>query len=196
MGLAGRSYEEILAFYFPNATLSLAARGIPWRKTTSERLDVWSVDASDARRVMGLARSALAGVEGRVGRRAGRIVLWVYPDIDTWRDASGASGRIAAFTRGGRIDLQPVAVLDRRAALELTVRHEIAHAVIESVARQGTPALLREGLAIHLSGGAIGDGEEAAFHRRAQQEIRARIAARGERAVIEELWRPFRQPSL
>lgn len=58
----------------------------------------------------------------------------------------------AAATRGKRIELQPVAVLRRRGVLANTLRHELAHVVIDTVSRGRAPRWLEEGFAIHLAG--------------------------------------------
>jgi hypothetical protein len=68
------------------------------------------------------------------------------------------------LTVGRTVDLLPVAVLRQRGVLESTVRHEVAHVVVDpSVA--GRPVWVREGLALYFSsaGGAapVPDGRPA-----------------------------------
>ena len=58
----------------------------------------------------------------------------------------------AAATKGTHIELQPVQVLQRRAVLATTLRHELAHAVIDSVSRGRAPRWLAEGMALFLAG--------------------------------------------
>jgi len=58
----------------------------------------------------------------------------------------------AAATRGNRIELQPVAILKRRSVLFTTLRHELAHVVIDSVSNNRAPRWLAEGFAIYLAG--------------------------------------------
>ena len=58
----------------------------------------------------------------------------------------------AAATKGNRIELQPVLLLERRGALWMTLRHELAHVVIDAVSRNRAPRWLAEGLAIYLAG--------------------------------------------
>jgi SpoIID/LytB domain protein len=58
----------------------------------------------------------------------------------------------AAATKGNRIELQPVGLLKRRGVLTTTLRHELAHAVIDAVSRKRAPRWLEEGFALYLAG--------------------------------------------
>jgi len=58
----------------------------------------------------------------------------------------------AAATRGNRIELQPLALLKKRGVLLTTLRHELAHVVIDSISSKHSPRWLEEGLAIYLAG--------------------------------------------
>jgi len=58
----------------------------------------------------------------------------------------------AAATRSNKIELQPVGVLKRRGSLTTTLRHELAHVVIDAVSHNRAPRWLGEGFAIYLAG--------------------------------------------
>jgi SpoIID/LytB domain protein len=58
----------------------------------------------------------------------------------------------AAATKGNRIELQPLRILKQRGALFTTLRHELAHAVIDAISHEHPPRWLSEGFAIHLAG--------------------------------------------
>jgi hypothetical protein len=58
----------------------------------------------------------------------------------------------AAATKGNRIELQPVAILKRRGILVNTLRHELAHVVIDKVSGNRASRWLEEGFAIYLAG--------------------------------------------
>ncbi len=58
----------------------------------------------------------------------------------------------AAATKGNRIELQPVAILKRRGVLTNTLRHELAHVVIDTASHDRAPRWLEEGFAIYLAG--------------------------------------------
>ncbi len=65
---------------------------------------------------------------------------------------SGQPWWAGAATKGNRIELQPVALLKRRGVLITTLRHELAHAVIDMVSHNRAPRWLEEGFAIYLAG--------------------------------------------
>jgi len=70
-------------------------------------------------------------------------------------DFTGRTGQpwwAAAATKGNRIEVQPVAILKRRGVLTTTLRHELAHVVIDTVSRNQAPRWLEEGFAIYLAG--------------------------------------------
>lgn len=58
----------------------------------------------------------------------------------------------AAAVKGNRIELQPVGILKRRGVLTTTLRHELAHAVIDAISNNRAPRWLAEGFALYLAG--------------------------------------------
>ena len=58
----------------------------------------------------------------------------------------------AAATKGNRIEMQPVGLLKRRGVLTNTLRHELAHTVIDAVSKNRAPRWLGEGFALYLAG--------------------------------------------
>jgi SpoIID/LytB domain protein len=111
---------------------------------------------------------------------------------ETTGDFTGRTGQpwwAAAATKGNRIELQPVAILKQRGVLVSTLRHELAHAVIDSISRR-TPRWLAEGFALYLAGEgqtisryatkvrlSIEELEQKLDHPRSQDEMRALYAA-------------------
>ena len=81
------------------------------------------------------------------------MTVRAYPDVGTFRDATGEPGWVAAHTSGRRIHLQPL-----RGSIEPTLRHELLHVAIESQARVDLPLWFREGLVLYLEGVARGSG--------------------------------------
>jgi hypothetical protein len=74
---------------------------------------------------------------------------------DTTGDFVGRTGQpwwAAAATKGSHVELQPVPVLQRRGVLVTTLRHELAHLVIDSVSRGRATRWLSEGMALYLAG--------------------------------------------
>ena len=82
------------------------------------------------------------------------VVIRVYPDLDTFRSATGEPGWVAAHTDGRHIDLQPAALLRSRNALDSTLSHELLHVLIETRASRSSnlPEWFREGLVGYLAG--------------------------------------------
>jgi SpoIID/LytB domain protein len=66
--------------------------------------------------------------------------------------ATGQGGWAAGATRGRRIELQPLELLRRRGVLNATLRHEMTHAVIETLGGGRAPRWMAEGLAIYVAG--------------------------------------------
>jgi stage II sporulation protein D len=146
MGEAGRSYREILAFYYPGTVLGVSAQGFPWQSLGGERVQVMTTRPQRDQGVVAMADRLARGVEGRAGLRfEGRVLMRIYPSVAAFRDATGEPGWVAGSTRGGVIRLQP-------GVGEWTVRHELLHALVESHARAGLPLWFREGAVLFLSG--------------------------------------------
>jgi hypothetical protein len=111
---------------------------------------------------------------------------------DSTGDFVGRTGQpwwAAAATKGNRIELQPLAILKRRGVLNNTLRHELAHVVIDIVSRDRAPRWLEEGFAIYLAGEgrlfshnarrnalSTTDLEKRLEHPSSQQEMRALYA--------------------
>jgi stage II sporulation protein D len=150
MAREGRSYRDILAFYYPGASISVAASGIAWKKSASAELDVFAVE-NDRGAVTGAAARALSWAELQTKMfPAMRPAVYVYPSVEIFRDATGEPGWVAASTRGNKIRMQPAKVLDSR--VEKVLRHEFIHLLLETNAAPQTPLWFREGLAMLLGG--------------------------------------------
>jgi stage II sporulation protein D len=154
MGLAGRSYREILAYYYPGTAVGLTGRGLAWQRLGGEMISLMTTQP-DRDRV------ALASAE-RLARTLAQRTRWtippdielrIYPDLDSFRNATGEPGWVAAHTARWRIDLQPVETLQSRGALESTLSHELVHILADSQAGPSLPIWFREGLAGYLDKG-------------------------------------------
>jgi stage II sporulation protein D len=168
MGGAGKSYREILDYYYPGTRAGLSAQGIAWRRLASERLEMWTTRPAEDQSLIPLAERLLRDAERRTGFPA-RVLpqLRVYPSLALFRDSTGEPGTVAASTRGRVIRLQPPAVLRSRGMLESTLFHELLHVLIETRARPGLPLWFREGLVVYLTGGPGRVTSLAATHSRA-----------------------------
>jgi stage II sporulation protein D len=92
--------------------------------------------------------AVLAQAEKQLRELAGRtdlgpprgIEIRLYPDVETFRNATGEPGWVAAHTAGVHIDLQTAGAL----------RHELLHVLVEAHAAAGLPVWFREGLVEYL----------------------------------------------
>jgi SpoIID/LytB domain protein len=116
-----------------------------------------SVDRRDADQVLNTLESA----RGDFLRRASSASI--FADIATLEirlnestgDFTARTGQpwwAAAATKGNRIELQPVGILKKRGVLATTLRHELAHAVIDAISHNRAPRWLEEGFALYLAG--------------------------------------------
>jgi stage II sporulation protein D len=154
MAREGRGYREILAQYFPGATLGEETTGAAWQSLGGQGFTLETSEAADAAFLPALAR-ALAEAQGRSGLSpGGAIAVRAYRSTPAFRDATLAPGWVAAFTEGDRIAVQPLRILAARKLLAGTLLHEFLHALVEERATSHTPLWLREGLVEVWSGDA------------------------------------------
>ncbi|HXK03828.1 MAG TPA: SpoIID/LytB domain-containing protein [Verrucomicrobiae bacterium] len=153
MGLEGVGYRDILAFYYPGTVLGLTAQGLRWARLSGETVVLQTTQPARDRAVLASAERQVKDFARQTGwTPPGQIELRVYPDLDTFRNATGEPGWVAAHTAGTRIEIQPVNVLSARGALDSTIRHELLHIFVDSQARPGLPVWFREGLVGYLDG--------------------------------------------
>ena len=93
MGLSGRPYREILAFYYPGTVPGFTGRGLSWQRLQGDSITLLSTQPAQERVVLAAAE--------RIARRLSQRTKWplplnteirVYPDLDTFRDATGEPG--------------------------------------------------------------------------------------------------------
>ncbi len=144
MGIDGHSYREILSFYFPDNLVGLNARGLKWTRLGGEMVAVMTMRPDHDARLVSEADRITRALSNETHLAAPRnIEIRVYPDVETFRNATGEPGWVAANTRGTRIHLQPTAAPS-------ALRHELLHVLVESQAKPGLPIWFREGLVEYL----------------------------------------------
>ncbi len=151
MGVEGHTYRDILAFYYPGTALGLTARGLAWRRIGGENVALLSTQPDRDGAVLAAAERHAREISNQFGwpQPAG-IEIRLYPDLDTFRNATAEPGWVAAHTSARRIHLQPAALLRDRGALDSTLHHELLHVFVEARAASGTPVWFREGLVGYL----------------------------------------------
>ncbi len=179
MGVEGHGYREILAFYYPGAVLGLTARGLAWRRMGGETVALMTTQPERDGEVLVAAERLAKEIVDRYGWTAPTgVEIRVYPDVETFRNATGEPGWVAARSSGRSIHLQPAAVLRARGALDSTIHHELLHVFVEAQAAPGIPVWFREGLVGYLEGSVrTGSGEAPESDLRQRED-----AARARRA--------------
>ena len=138
---------EILAWYFPGTNVAPLASGeadVHLVLPESERSQGASVRAMIADTLRSLSATLDVPVPGRVD-----VVF--HPTVGAYTRATGLPWWTSGRTRGTRIDLLPLSVLQRRASVETTVRHELVHVLTDAVLAD-RPLWVREGLAQTMAG--------------------------------------------
>ena len=183
MAHEGKTYREILGYYYPGTKIGMSSQGIPWQRVDAEGATLWTTEPQSDGEVLRMAAAIGKQIEIATGLTdSSPIVLRAYPDVATFRNATGEPGWIAGFVRDGEIHLQPIAVLRRKRLLESTLRHELLHRAVEANAKPETARWFREGLVEYLaspshSDGAVGLVNEAALlDRRNEAATRAAYA--------------------
>jgi stage II sporulation protein D len=164
MGEEGKSYREILAYYYPRTKLGTSAQAIAWKQLTGEHIEMMTTRPDSDAGLMQIASELLQQVQATIGLDFTAIPQWkIYPNVAMFRDATGEPGWVAATTRGRIIQTQPAEVLRQAGTLESTLRHELLHMLIEEHAKPGVPLWFREGLVLYLSEGNAGSGLKLTF---------------------------------
>jgi len=183
MAREGKSYREILAFYYPGAEIGRSARGVPWSTIHAEGFDLRVVNPGDERSVRPAATAALDWAVQRSGLTLhAQPIVEVYPTVAMFRDATGEPGWVAASTEKQCVRLEPPNVL--RTRLEAVLQHEFLHLLVESNARAGTPLWFREGWVVYLGG----DPPPADQVRMSSDEIERSIRARHSDADVRQTY--------
>ncbi len=116
------------------------------------------VDRRDADQVLSALESARTDLLHRAN--AASISISSLPTLEirlnqSTGDFTARTGQpwwAGAATKGNRIELQPIGILKRRGVLITTLRHELAHVVIDRAGHNRAPRWLEEGFAIYLAG--------------------------------------------
>jgi stage II sporulation protein D len=191
MGAEGRSYREILAFYYPGTELGPTGRGMAWTRLGGDSVALFTTHPDRDGAVLAQAEKQLRELAGRTGLAPPRgIEIRLYPDVETFRNATGEPGWVAAHTAGVHIDLQTAGAL----------RHELLHVLVEAHAAAGLPVWFREGLVEYLEDpGAARAAAKApadADLRQTADAGRARRAYAAAADAVAELVRRYGEPAV
>ena len=153
MGSEGFGFRDILQFYYPGTSVSRLATGIAWKRLSSGTAIVFTTRPDRDGIILRMVATEVSALQSRwhIPFRT-TPEIYVYPDMNSFRNGTGEPGWVAAHTQGNRIEMQPADVLSSRGLLQSTLRHELLHVLIESHAKQGLPIWFREGLVENLAG--------------------------------------------
>ncbi|HXR76497.1 MAG TPA: SpoIID/LytB domain-containing protein [Bryobacteraceae bacterium] len=210
MAVEGKTYRQILNFYYPGASVSVLANDVKWTSVHGEHASIFAARKTTAAEVAQLTNEEISALRSRYGLAApANLKIYVYPDMESYRNGTGEPGWVAAHTFGTQIETQPLQTLQQHGGFRPVVRHELLHAIVESMARSGLPLWFREGLVENLAGdhvhlapaqksgqaadGNIGSREDAVRTRDAYAAAEKRVAQLRARYGIAELLRWVRE---
>jgi stage II sporulation protein D len=149
MAKEGKSYREILAFYFPSTSLKVEAKDAGWMQHDGNG---WTLRTTgDAASLIEQGNQALLRAHALFAGNAHPVVS-VYPTTELFRQATNEPGWMLGTARGDTIALQPVNILKLHGGAETLLLHEFLHSMVESEATNAAPLWLREGLVEALAG--------------------------------------------
>ncbi len=138
-----RSYRDRARFTLRSEYFRLSYPATVSRREAEAMLNLLQVSRTSL-----LARAAAAGFNVQLPA----LEVFVNETTGDFVGRTGQPAWAAAATNGSKIELQPLATLKRRLILETTLRHELAHALVDVVSHGRAPRWLAEGLAVHLAG--------------------------------------------
>jgi len=204
MAARGASYQKILEKYFPGTMVKKAnaeskadvlpgalSESLFANPTADVRLLTISSEhfnlaypADVDRRTANQILNTLESTRDDYVRRASsastalkipRLEIRLNESTGTFTSRTGQPWWAAAATQGNRIELQPVGILKQRGVLFTTLRHELAHVMIDSVMNKRPPRWLEEGFALYLAGEGQSISRYAAPKRLAEGEVEQRL---------------------
>jgi len=146
---SGASARDILAFYYPGTTLT----DVRASASVDIHLALPAHEERERQVVEGLVQSASTAIAARAGvSLPSALRVTVHPSPDAFRRATRQPWWVAGTTHGTTIDLLPVTTLRMRGLLERTIRHEVAHALLDGHLSD-RPMWVREGAAAYFAAG-------------------------------------------
>jgi SpoIID/LytB domain protein len=165
----GDTAAQILQFYFPTLKIDLAP-GLTTSATTTTTttatvpaadvlLALPSPEELERTRVVQLIRAARDEVAAKAAVKVPAVIrATVHPTVEAFARATGQPWWVSGATDGTSIDLLPLSILRQRGQLERTIRHEVAHVLIDGMLK-GRPLWVREGAAFYFADPAASESQ-------------------------------------
>ncbi len=161
----GETADDILRFYYPGLTVgasspaalttiapSAPAPAVPVAPAST---DIALALPGNEERERGALLSLIRKSRDEIVKATGaipppRLRVTVHPSADSFGRATGQSWWVSGATDGANIDVLPLTVLKQQGQLERTLRHEVAHALLDG-ALSKRPMWVREGAASYFA---------------------------------------------
>ncbi|MEZ2345563.1 SpoIID/LytB domain-containing protein [Terriglobus sp. RCC_193] len=153
MAQAGKSYREILAFYFAGTKVRITPSDDGWQQKSQNGISFTST-AAIPQEMVEQSVDAWQFARSRFTPRQPVVpTITVAPSTEIFRQMTRQPGWQLASTSGPTVILQPLAVISANGtSLKKTLQHEMLHVVVETSASPKAPLWLREGLVEVLAG--------------------------------------------
>ncbi len=165
----GATADEILKFYYPGLTVGAgrepglttsappappappARPALPAPVPTDIALALPGNEEGERGTILSLIRKSRDDIARATGAiPPARLRVTVHPSVDSFGRTTGQPWWVSGATVGSAIDLLPVTVLKQQGQLERTLRHEVAHALLDG-ALSKRPMWVREGAAAYFA---------------------------------------------
>jgi len=216
MAARGASYQKILEKYFPGTVVkrdvtakskadifldTFDSRNF-LRPVSSRLLTIASENfslvypADVERRTTSQILNTLEATRNDYLRRASstsnvnipRVGIRLNESTGDFTSRTGQPWWAAAATQGNRIELQPLAILKQRGVLFTTLRHELAHILIDSVSNKRAPRWLEEGFSLYLAGEGQAISRYAMRTHLAENDLEQRLQRPGSQVEMRTLY--------
>lgn len=153
----GASAEEILRFYFPALSVGTFASApaattaaAPKPMAGDVSLALPAAEEGERAALTSLIRRSREEISRLTGTKSQNLRVTVHATVDSFGRATGQSWWVSGATNGASIELLPITILRQQGQLERTVRHEVAHALLDAALAK-KPMWVREGAAIYFA---------------------------------------------